>query len=631
MEAACAVFQYGEDYKLAYDAFLSLYRERQFRDDVFGILNEAFYLPNVKQQEKRYKKNCKLLKTYPYLFRKDFLPFEELPIKFYPYDDNGVLPFYQDEERFDDYIDFNEPVIQHYFFRDLSKPVLAENIFSQYELEYLKDNVRRSDWVGYENHIYLHYSNWAEFCSYLQVLDLKSILEDEKIVFLIGDEKSQYPIDFKERFGIDYSTYPVKPVGIREINKLVFHTQFHAHCGGDFFNEILHEHPNLFAGESVIYSSLLDLIKTMQEIGQKIVDSNDELTWNEETIKRYGVARLKELEGLKKITLKDTFILFNMCHEMFSAHLDPSERIVPAVVLQPHFYNIHFKWQPHPSGAIALSSTAFDALKESGLIEQFKYIKTFSPIRRPTTSHGATIRFMNKQIGQGFTYRNPEGDRIPVMGDDFLDRIQNRSFMVAKKDRMFTDSRLVRFEDAKLNVKATFTALAEFLDIPYTETMTYCSDFEGRDPGGIGFNTASVYRTYDEFCDVYERRMIEYMLRDVYEKYEYGYEQYDGKPMTPEEEEALLEKCRRNLDATEKSHRVNRERIGKKLDLEGEALNSHLEEMINETLTSYRQARLLTVRVARYGLNFCNENGEKLMLMEPLKLDPALLEQPLYH
>ena len=34
---------------------------------------------------------------------------------------------------------------------------------------------------------------------------------------------------------------------------------------------------------------------------------------------------------------------------------------------------------------------------------------------------------------------------------------------------------LVRFEDGKLNPKATFTALAAFLDLPYTQSMTYCS------------------------------------------------------------------------------------------------------------------------------------------------------------
>ena len=38
-------------------------------------------------------------------------------------------------------------------------------------------------------------------------------------------EIEQYPIDFKMRFGIDYSQYPVRPVGIREVNRLIWHTQ----------------------------------------------------------------------------------------------------------------------------------------------------------------------------------------------------------------------------------------------------------------------------------------------------------------------------------------------------------------------------------------------------------------------
>jgi hypothetical protein len=31
------------------------------------------------------------------------------------------------------------------------------------------------------------------------------------------------------------------------------------------------------------------------------------------------------------------------------------------------------------------------------------------------------------------------------------------------------------------------------------------------------------------------------------------------------------------------------------------------------------------------GLRFINKNGQPLKMMKPLKLDPALLEQPLYH
>ena len=64
---------------------------------------------------------------------------------------------------------------------------------------------------------------------------------------------------------------------------------------------------------------------------------------------------------------------------------------------------------------------------------------------------------------------------------------------------------LVRFEDGKLNPKATFTALADFLDLPYTESMTYCSGDERLNPESLDGNArgfdpaATVYRTYDEY------------------------------------------------------------------------------------------------------------------------------------
>ena len=45
--------------------------------------SSRFYEPNVKLLKSRYQSNCKLLEKYPYLFRRDFLDFEFLPLRFY--------------------------------------------------------------------------------------------------------------------------------------------------------------------------------------------------------------------------------------------------------------------------------------------------------------------------------------------------------------------------------------------------------------------------------------------------------------------------------------------------------------------------------------------------------------------
>ena len=176
MEAALYIFQAEGDYKVAYTCFRSLYDRGLFREDCLNIMTQAFYEPNVKLQKSRYEKNCKALARYPYLFRKDFLDFDALPVRFYPFDDNGYLPFYPAEGRFEDYVNFNHAVVSRNFFHDLENPILAKDVYSQYELEYLNDNVRKSEHIARENHIYLHYSDWATFCAYLQCLNVRRLL-----------------------------------------------------------------------------------------------------------------------------------------------------------------------------------------------------------------------------------------------------------------------------------------------------------------------------------------------------------------------------------------------------------------------------------------------------------------------
>lgn len=246
LEAAAYILQMGGDYKISYTVFLDLYARGLFREEILPLVSKVFYEPNIKLLKSRYERNCKLLSRYPYLFRRNFLPFEDLPIRFFPYDDHhGYIPFYVEEARFGPFVNIRETVISRNFFKDLENPILAADVYSQYELEYLNDNVRRSEDIGRENHIYLHYTNWGEFCSWLQCLNLRPLAEKKKVVFLIEDEIEQYPIDFRERFGIDYSKCAVRPIGIRDIHRLIWHTQLSTHNGGDFFNEIFDYHPNL--------------------------------------------------------------------------------------------------------------------------------------------------------------------------------------------------------------------------------------------------------------------------------------------------------------------------------------------------------------------------------------------------
>ena len=631
LEAAVCVLQFGGNYRLSYKALHSLHNRDLFQEETFSIMTGAFYEPNVKDLRSRYERNCKRLNRYPYFFRKDFVPFEELPILFYPYDDGGsYIPYYPAEDRFGELIDFKEPVVRHYFFKDLENPILAEDIFSQYELEYLNDNVRKSEYVARENHIYLHYTNWAVFCAYLQCWNLNALLDDEKFVFLMEDEISQYPIDFKARFGIDYSQFKLKPIGIREVNRLIWHTQLSAHNGGDFFNEVLDAHPNLLIKPSIMMDNIEDVLKEAEKSLKEIKSTQDANNvigdWNPDYV--------RQLYLMKGRTDKDLLVSLFLNDEKACSCLDYSSRIAPAIFLQPHFSYIDYQAEVDKKGRAVLISKEYDRIHESPLFRYFKYIKTFTPMRRMTTSYGGTIKFML------YSFNNREDrkeNEFSVIPDVVFEHITNRSYMRDPEDRLFKDSVLVRFEDGKLNPKATFTALAEFLDLPYTETLTYCSEYGEHDPvtegNAIGFDPVTVYRAYDEYANDAERTLIEYFCRDTYENYGYSFHYYDGGEMDEERIKKLVLGCT-TLDGfvrlTMRPY-YRRMRTLEEPGLTEEELTAKVEKELDDLLEETAKGRLRVSKILMGGLNFINRKGQPLEFMPKLELDPALLEAPIYH
>lgn len=630
MEAAAYILQNGGDYRISYGCFVGLYNQGLFREDILPLMNAVFYEPNVKQLKSRYERNCKLLARYPYLFRKDFVPFEELPVQLFPYDDhNGYIPYDRAGERFGEFVNFGNKVIGRNFFKDLDKPVLAADVFSQYELEYLNDNVRRSEDVGRENHVYLHYTDWGVFCSYLQCLNLRKLLDSRKLVFLIGDEIGQYPIDFKERFGIDYSQYPVKPIRIQEVSRLIWHTQLSTHNGGDFFNEVFDAHPNLICMPSLMMSNIVHVIGTVRkalEYAENVQTAVEIIHWP---------ARLvEELYHLRDRTDKDILVGIFLGREDAVCGLDPAARIAPALFFQPHFDNIVYQLRVDSANRTVLECDGYDEIHQSPIFRNFKYIKTFTPMRRFTTSHGATVKFMYEQALVADD--KEKGKTKTIVSDAVMERVLNRSFMIDPEDRLYRDSVLVRFEDGKLNPKATFSALAAFLDLPYTESMTRCT--EGGEaaytPGNVeGFDPAAIYKTYDEYVNDDERCFIECFLRDAYEYYGYGFQYYDGAPMDVERAKRLIE------GFTTINHYMEETQIkmfrDARVSQDGAPAAPEVAEqvyrgMMKNYMKDFDENRLNSVKILLEGLRFVNKNGQPLRMMPKLELDPALLEQPLY-
>ena len=636
MEAAAYILQNGGDYRISYGCFVGLYNQGLFQEDILPLMEAIFYEPNIKQLKARYDRNCKRLAKYPYLFRQDFIPFEELPIQFFPYDDhNGYVPYYREEKRFGEFVNFGEQVISRNFFKDLDKPILAEDVFSQYELEYLNDNVRRSEDIGRENHVYLHYTDWAVFCSYLQCLNLRKVLESRKLVFLIGDEAEQYPIDFKERFGIDYSQFSVKPLGISDIHRLIWHTQLSTHNGGDFFNEVFDGHPNLLALTSIMFSSVVEEIEEVR----KALRNTDSAREAVRVFHKWPVHVAQELFRMQNPSDKDILVAWFLGEQRIASMADPNARISPAIFLQPHFPNISYELKIDSSNRTVLCSNEYDKICTSPVFRGFKYIKTFTPMRRITNSHAASVRFMYN-IALAFE-EDPDAteSKRPIVIDAVTHRVLNRSYLIDWQDRLFKDSILVRLEDGKLNPKATFTALAAFLDLPYTDSFKQCTEFGKPLNYGEklkdGFDPATLYRTYADYANDDERCFIEYFMRDAYEAYGYDFNYYDGEPMDEERAIALTrgfttidhyvrESWRRNM------FNENTVKVTGDGDMDKVAENVR-DTIAQRKVDAYAENRVKVTKLLMRGLNFMNRRGQPLRPMPMLKLDPALLENPIYH
>ena len=69
MESALYILQFGKDkdYQISFSTFVDLHKRGFMPSEIKDLMTLAFYQPNTKMQRKRYDKNCRLLKKYPYV------------------------------------------------------------------------------------------------------------------------------------------------------------------------------------------------------------------------------------------------------------------------------------------------------------------------------------------------------------------------------------------------------------------------------------------------------------------------------------------------------------------------------------------------------------------------------------
>jgi len=149
-----------------------------------------------------------------------------------------------------------------------------------------------------------------------------------------------------------------------------------------------------------------------------------------------------------------------------------------------------------------------------------------------------------------------------------------------------------------------------------------------------GFDPATVYLTYDEYVNDAERKYAEYFLRDAYEFYGYDLQWYDGQDVTLEQVKGWTEHFSTIDHYIEETWKRVYDKASITVDgapLKTEASTDVQKKLLDNQVNSFRTNRKRNAEILMKGLCFVNRCGQPLHMIPKLELDPALLEQPLYH
>lgn len=551
-EAAALFEQY--QYEQAFDKFRLAYEAGYADVDILQVLQEAYYEPNEEELRTRYANNQKLFAEYPYIFRRDQLSFDTLPLQFFPQSEQQYAIFDKTKQIFQGVYTEDDSERVPYFFENLDQPLLLGDVYNGYHLRYLRDNVRLSEYIGADNHIYLYYHSWETFCAYWQVIDWSALLAEKQFVFLFGDEEKAkyYPLDFKGLYQIDYARMPFQPIQIHEIKRLILEMQVLCNCGNEFLNQVVDWHEDLltmpyfcmsefgFFYEQTLQGKTVEAVTAaiQKMFKQPLAQCFEKmcLMYMVLDINRGNKNYLKDLklflDALRKVcppktvlTKKEWLIAFYLAYAEMHRRDMGHERIVPAIFHSVHFVYIH-------------TQPSYEKVKD--MIEEFPYKMRLTIIRDPITAMASDVEMLYKG--------NDTIKKVPVFPniiDWLLDG--NEGISISQKyykppQGLLAQQYMLRFEDMKLNTRATLTALAEYLNIPLSQRLFQTTDkgkvigHGGRD----GFDPAPIYKKRPEMLNEFDCLRLEMVIGKYYEPFGYKPKLYDGMRYTNEQAREML-------------------------------------------------------------------------------------------
>lgn len=439
------------------------------------------------------------------------------------------------------------------FFRDLTKPLLLKNEFNSYNIEYVVDNVRKSGDFGGDNHVYLYYDDIKDFVLFLQIVDITPYLKENKIVFIFGEKdfSENYPLNFKKIYGVDYENTSPKPIRIDEIKRVFIHWQLRPASGLiSFFYPLWNNQPNMiyldkslsFVHFVAIYRCFLQGKTVLQFAEMFFTEFEDEPdwggTWKNKIRDLFCSSESEKMESIEQALdnkfWQTLFYLFPLDYvpndlewlkafaiaKAVNFEQNLNARIAPALVM---FFNF------------ASNRTAMIENNVFPFLKKFKYIRIISLIRRLTINLGAHTddHYLDKwnllyNITAFIQRLNP------IQENRFISH-----FYISPNDEFLPYRKAIRFEDVKLEPIASFEALCDFFDIPFSNTLIE-EKTEFKNPNNHmvtkGFQTTAVFNLHETRFSHYDYYRVEVVMAKAYEYYGYKPMYYtDGKKYTNEE------------------------------------------------------------------------------------------------
>ena len=416
------------------------------------------------------------------------------------------------------------------FFQDLDKPLLVENEMNVCHLEYLYDNVRRSEDYGGDNHIYLSYDNINEFLLFLCVEDITGYLAMEKFIFLFGEQKKiEYPLDLQKCFGIDYTGAKPTAIRVEEIQRIFVNRDWYPCVGNSFFMGVLDSHKDVLSIKGFGLSDFVFIYrnalcdKTVAEVQANYFNNTME-DMSYKSFSEIFSGRCWIGKDLCPSPKPDVF--FKYLSHCFDGNYKPKEeewlkgiflaysvslgrefldRIVPAIKFETHHVLNFNERNPMVGGERQEYNEA--------LIRKFKYSNIMIPIRYFI---GARSSMMDKRIKQ-----DKKINYLLWIPNRLIDEIFD---LLYQKDDSVHKSIILRFEDFKLYPKASILSLCEWLDIPWDDILMKitANGVEYTAFGTGAFDPAPLYKRYYNVCNPFDYYRIELVMSKYWKQF--GYE-----------------------------------------------------------------------------------------------------------